>query len=53
MDKIWGCSKNYQNRIKGKLLKLQTFIFTILNFVIVVVVSFQFQLMYLINRPEL
>ena len=48
--KIWGASKNYQNQIMGKSLKLQKFIFTILH---LVVVGFQFQLAYLKNRPEL
>ena len=56
MDKIWGSSKNDQNRITGKFLKLQKFIFTILHLVVVVVVvvvTFQFQLTYLKNRTEL
>ena len=35
LHKIWGSSKNDQNRITGKLLK---FIFTILHLVVVVVV---------------
>ena len=53
MDKIWGSSKNDQNRITGKLLK---FIFTILHLLVVVVVVvllLQFQLTYLKNRTEL
>ena len=42
MVKIWGSSKNDQNRITGKLLK---FIFTILHLVVVVVLLLlQFQL---------
>ena len=60
MVKIWGASKNDQNRITGKLLKLQKFIFTILHLVVVVVVVvllllllLQFQLTYLKNRTEL
>ena len=48
-----GASKNYQNQITGKSLKLQKFIFTILHLLVVVVVGFQFQLAYLKNRPEL
>ena len=56
MVKIWGSSKNDQNRITGKLLKLLKFIFTILHLVVVVVVLLlllQFQLTYLKNRTEL
>ena len=56
MVKIWGSSKNDQNRITGKLLKLQKFIFTILHLlvvIVVVVVLLQFQLTYLKNRTEL
>ena len=51
MVKIWGSSKNDQNRIMGKLL----FIFTILHLVVVVVVvvTFHFQLTYLKNWTEL
>ena len=44
MVKIWGSSKNDQNRIAGKLLKLEKFIFTILHFVVVVVVVVTFQI---------
>ena len=55
MVKIWGSSKNDQNRITGKLLKLQKFIFTILHLpvVFVVLLLLQFQLTYLKNRTEL
>ena len=55
MVKIWGSSKNDQNRITGKLSKLQKVIFTILHLVVVVVVVvvLQFQLTYLKNRTEL
>ena len=54
MAKIWGSSKNDQNWITGKLLKLKKFIFTILHFVVVVVVVLlQFQPPYLKNRTEL
>ena len=53
MVKIWGSSKNDQNWITGKLLKLKKFIFTILNFVVVVVLLLQFQPPYLKNRTEL
>ena len=61
MVKIWGPQKNDQNRITGKLLHLQKFIFTILHLVVVVVVVvvvvllllLQFQLTYLKNRTEL
>ena len=58
MVKIWGSSKNDQNRITGKLLKLQKFIFTILHLLVVVVVVvvvllLQFQLTYLKNRTLL
>ena len=52
MAKIWGSSKNDQNWITGKLLKLKKFIFTILHFVVVVGVL-QFQPPYLKNRTEL
>ena len=54
MVKIWGSSKNDQNWITEKLLKLKKFIFTILRFgVVVVVVLLQFQPPYLKNRTEL
>ena len=53
MVKIWVSSKNDQNWTTGRLLKLYKFIFTILHLVVVVVVTFQFQLTYLKNRTEL
>ena len=53
MVKIWGSSKKDQNWITGKLLKLKKFIFTILHFVVVVVLLLQFQPPYLKNRTEL
>ena len=49
--KIWGYSKNDQNWTTGKLLKL---IFTILHFLlVVVVVVLQFRPAYLNNQREL
>ena len=51
MVKIWGSSKNDQNRITEKLLKLEKFIFTILH--LVVVLLLQFQLTYLKTCTEL
>ena len=57
MVKIWESSKNNQNWITGRLLKLSKFIFIILHLVVVVVVVvvvvLQFRLAYLNNQTEL
>ena len=42
MVKIWGSSKNHQNQTIGKALKFYKFIFTILHFLLLVVVVVTF-----------